>query len=106
MPIHSPEQHETRAALRGSAALDADRIGVFVASVVGYAISTLDVEGRITGFNAGAEQMTGYRAEELIGAPAARLYAPEDVEAGLPAHAIRRAEAEGRFEGERFRVRK
>ena len=50
--------------------------------------------------------MTGYRAEELIGQPAARLYTPEDVAAGVPAQMFQRARAEGRLEGEALRVRK
>src|SRR5689334_4244251 len=81
-------------------ALDPARASAFVASLTSHAVFSLDVEGRITSANVGAERLTGYRAEELIGVPAAHLYTPEDVAAGAPAEVLRRAQSEGRIVGE------
>jgi diguanylate cyclase (GGDEF)-like protein/PAS domain S-box-containing protein len=39
-----------------------------------FAIVATDLEGRITVFNAGAEQMTGYTAEEMLGASPALVH--------------------------------
>jgi PAS domain S-box-containing protein len=43
------------------------RFRLFVGSVTDYAIYMLDTEGVITNWNAGAERIKGYRAEEIIG---------------------------------------
>lgn len=90
----------------GGAAVEVDRLATLVASVTGYGVATFDARGRITALNAGAEEMTGYRADELVGAPASRLYAPEDVDAGIPEGALRRAATERHVRDERVRVRK
>jgi PAS domain S-box-containing protein len=42
------------------------------------AIIGADPEGRVTHWNPGAERMFGYPAEEIMGAPMARLVRPED----------------------------
>jgi len=44
----------------------------------------LNVEGRITGWNAGCERLFGYNETEMLGAPLERLYAASDVQRGLP----------------------
>src|SRR2546425_620195 len=44
-----------------------ERLQLLVASVKDYAIFMLDLEGRISTWNAGAERMKGYRAEEVVG---------------------------------------
>ena len=49
---------------------------------------------------------TGYAADEIVGAPFARFYVPEDVEAARPQRALAAAERDGRYEEEGWRVRK
>jgi PAS domain S-box-containing protein len=71
-----------------------------------YAIFTMDVEGRILTWNSGAEHIKGYRADEIIGKPFSVFYTPEDVRQRKPQKALRRAVAEGVYEGEGWRVRK
>jgi len=47
-----------------------------------YSIIASDLEGVTTVFNAGAERMLGYRADEVVGKPAApQFHAPEEVAA-------------------------
>jgi PAS domain S-box-containing protein len=50
-----------------------------------YAIFALDARGVVLSWNAGAEMITGYRAEEIVGEHFSRFYTPTDVEAGRPA---------------------
>jgi PAS domain S-box-containing protein len=77
-----------------------------VDSVVDYAIYLLDPDGRITSWNAGAERIKGYRADEIIGQAVSRFYLPEDIAAGKPARELEVAAREGRYVDEGWRVRK
>src|SRR5215471_3029441 len=69
-------------------------------------IFMLDVNGRIASWNAGAQALVGYSAEEIIGRHFAILYSRADVAAGVCDHALGEALRHGRFEGEGFRVRR
>ena len=66
----------------------------------------LDPTGRIASWNAGAERIKGYRADEIIGQHFSRFYSADDVQAGKPDQELRVAAAEGRCEDEGWRVRK
>src|SRR5690348_82420 len=79
---------------------------LMVESVVDYALLMLDPKGFVTTWNAGAQRIKGYRAEEIIGRHFSQFYPAEDVERGKPAHELKVAAAEGRFEDEGWRVRK
>ena len=74
--------------------------------VVDYAIFNLDTEGVISTWNAGAERIKGYAANEIIGSHFSRFYTAEDREAGVPWEALATAKATGKFEAEGWRVRK
>jgi len=82
------------------------RFRLLVESVQDYAILMLDPEGRITSWNAGAERIKGYRADEIIGKHFSCFYPDEVRERGWPQRELQRASAEGRFEDEGWRVRK
>jgi PAS domain S-box-containing protein len=82
------------------------RFRLLVQGVVDYAIYMLDPEGRVTNWNAGAQRIKGYDAEEIVGQHFSRFYAPEDAQAGRPARALEIAAREGRYEAEGWRVRK
>jgi PAS domain S-box-containing protein len=66
----------------------------------------LDREGRIASWNVAAECVTGYRAAEIVGQSAARLYRPEDVELDLPARHLALAERDDCCAEEGWRVRR
>ena len=83
-----------------------ERFRLLVEGIHDYAIFMLDTEGRVASWNAGAERIKGYRAEEIIGQHFSRFYPAEDVQAGKPEMELREAEAQGRFEDEGWRVRK
>jgi PAS domain S-box-containing protein len=71
-----------------------------------YAIFLVDLQGRVASWNAGAELVKGYQAEEIIGQPVSRFYTEEDRQAGVPAQLLETARTEGRVEVEAWRVRK
>jgi PAS domain S-box-containing protein len=64
------------------------RFRLLVEGVVDYAIYMLDPDGIITNWNAGAERIKGYRAEEAVGRHFEMFYLPDDRQAGAPAHAL------------------
>ena len=82
------------------------RFRLFVDGVTDYAIYMLDTEGVIANWNAGAERIKGYRAEEIIGQHFSLFYSPKDQEDGLPSRALMIAARDGRFEAEGWRIRK
>ena len=85
-------------------AQDAQRFRLLVESVKDYAIFMLDAQGLVSSWNAGAERIKGYRAEEILGQHFSRFYPPEDV--GKCEMELEVAAREGRFEDEGWRVRK
>ena len=82
------------------------RFRLFVSGVVDYAVYTLDTEGRVTSWNAGAQRIKGYSEREILGRNVARFYTEEDQKAGVPRLALETAKREGRYEAEAQRVRK
>lgn len=95
-------RHAAAEALRASE----ERFRQMVANVVDYAILMLDPEGRVIGWNAGAERIMGYRADEIIGRHYSRFYQPEDRERGKPQRMLELAAAEGRHQEEALHVRR
>src|SRR5438552_16981189 len=81
------------------------RFRLVIDTVTDYAIITLDPKGPIASWNAGAERIKGYRAEEIIGQHFYRFYPAEDLARGKPQHGLEIASAEGRFEVEGWRLR-
>jgi len=82
------------------------RMRMVAESAADYAIITLDVDGRVTSWNKGAETLFGYSAAEMQGQSTERLFIPEDVAAGVPQDELRRAREDGRAEDERWHLRK
>jgi PAS domain S-box-containing protein len=79
---------------------------LLVESVDDYAIFALDQDGYILSWNAGAQRIKGYTAEEAIGKHFSMFYPPEKVEERFPEFELREAARVGRFEDEGWRVRK
>jgi len=82
------------------------RFRLLVEGVRDYAIFMLDPEGRVATWNAGAERIKGYRADEIISQHFSRFYTQEDVASGKPDMELKAAAAQGKFEDEGWRVRK
>lgn len=77
-----------------------------VDSALEYAIITLDHEGRITSWNAGAARLLGYEQAEILGKSGDILFTPEDRERGAPAWERCKALTDGRAANERWHLRK
>jgi PAS domain S-box-containing protein len=82
------------------------QFGRFVAAVRDYAIFMLDPSGHITTWNAGAEHLKGYAAEEIIGRHFSVFYGEEDRARDHPREELEIAAREGRYEEEGWRIRK
>ncbi len=83
-----------------------ERFRALVESVQDYTICVLDPEGVIQTWNPGAQLMTGYAANEIIGACFSRFFLEEDRAAGKPQETLAIAKETGRYEGEVWRIRK
>ncbi len=86
--------------------LSEERFRLLVERVGDYAIFMLDPEGHVASWNAGAERIKCYKAEEIVGQHFSKFYPQEALDRGWPAHELKVAAAEGRFEDEGWRVRK
>jgi PAS domain S-box-containing protein len=69
------------------------------------AVGALDLEGRLTSWNPGAERMYGYSADEVLGR-SMRMFVPDDRqdEAGYLIETLRRGHSVEGFETERIRA--
>jgi PAS domain S-box-containing protein len=77
-----------------------------IENVDDYAIFMLDTDGNIASWNAGAQRIKGYSAEEIIGQHFSRFYESGDVASGKPARELEVARREGRYQDEGWRVRR
>ncbi|SHN09549.1 PAS domain-containing sensor histidine kinase [Actinacidiphila paucisporea] len=79
---------------------------LLVTSVLDYGIFMLDPGGYVSTWNAGAERIKGYRAEDIIGRHFSVFYPPEEIAARKPHLELEAAIADGRLEDEGWRIRK
>jgi len=77
-----------------------------VLGVTDYAIYMLDLNGKVSNWNAGAERVKGYNASEIVGHDFSTFYSPGDRAKGMPQQALLIARTEGKFEAEGWRHRK
>ena len=82
------------------------RFRLLVHGVRDYAIYLLDPTGKVSNWNAGAEAIKGYKADEIVGQHFSRFYTAEDRAAGVPQRALETALREGKYESEARRCRK
>jgi PAS domain S-box-containing protein len=82
-----------------------DRLRLLLDSVQDYAICMLSPGGEVVSWNAGAERLFGYAAEDIIGSSFARFYAPGDREVEIPVEQLRRARERGRLADDCLQVR-
>jgi PAS domain S-box-containing protein len=85
---------------------DYDAYRLLVQEVKEYAIFMLDTSGRIVTWNAGAQRLKGYTADEIIGQHFSIFYDKENIANGKPQRELETATTEGRVEDEGWRLRK
>ncbi len=83
-----------------------EQFRLLVDGVKDYAIFMLDEAGNVVSWNTGAEQIKGYRADEIIGRHFSCFYGLEDIESEKPKSELESAAKDGRFEEEGWRLRK
>jgi PAS domain S-box-containing protein len=79
---------------------------LMVESVCDYSIFAITPEGRIQSWNKGAEEIFGYRKEEIVGESFAILFTPEDRSQRAPEREMENAEIKGRTTDYRWHMRK
>ena len=82
------------------------RFRLLVDAVGDYAIFLLDPTGIVSSWNKGAQRISGFSSEEIIGQHFSRFYPPDSIKRNWPAHELATARKEGRFEDEGWRLRK
>jgi PAS domain S-box-containing protein len=83
-----------------------EQFHTLVNSVEEYAIYMLDPAGNVMTWNAGAQKIKQYAAEEIIGKNFACFYTAEDVAAEKPQRNLREAARAGHIRDQGLRVRK
>jgi PAS domain S-box-containing protein len=83
-----------------------ERFRLLVQGVKDYAVYMLAPDGTVTSWSAAAEQIFGYREEEILGQHREVFFTEEDRRAELPRRELEEATTQGRFEEEAWRVRK
>jgi PAS domain S-box-containing protein len=96
------EDRSTKTALRQTA----EQFHILVDSVEEYAIYMLDPTGNVMTWNAGAEKIKQYAAQEIIGKNFACFYTAEEVAAEKPQRNLREATRRGHIRDQGPRVRK
>src|SRR3954464_9174569 len=75
-------------------------------SAFDYAILTIDLNGRITSWNAGARNLLGWEEAEALGMDGRLLFPPQDGERGAREAEMAQAKEAGRAEDERWHLRR
>src|SRR6266705_4531609 len=101
-PIQMSDDRSSHSALQRAE----EQFHTLVDSVEEYAIYMLDPAGNVMTWNAGAEKIKQYTAEEIIGKNFACFYTAEDVAAEKPQRNLRQAARTGRIRDQGLRVRR
>jgi PAS domain S-box-containing protein len=83
-----------------------ERYRLLLDGIQNYSIFMMDPRGQIISWNAGAERIKGYKAEQIIGRNFSCFFPPEEIEQGRPEEILRLTAASGRHEEQGMRVRK
>jgi len=83
-----------------------ERFRILVNGVGDYALVMLDPKGQIVSWNPGAERVSGFTREEVLGRHLSFLVPPEDVERGEPGLTLEETVRRGSLATERWGLRK
>ncbi|QJW96564.1 Two-component system sensor histidine kinase [Frigoriglobus tundricola] len=83
-----------------------ERFRLIIGGVTDHAIFMLDPTGHVASWNAGAERIKGFTADEILGRHFSAFYPPDRVAAGHPRSELAAAAEAGHYSEEGERVRK
>jgi PAS domain S-box-containing protein len=83
-----------------------ERYRLLLDGIHDYAIFMMDPRGQVISWNAGAERIKGYTADQIIGHNFSCFFPPEDIARGRPEEVLRITAASGRHEDQGMRVRR
>ena len=83
-----------------------ERFRLLVTGVIDYGIFMLDPQGNIVSWNIGAQRISGYKAEDIIGRHFSIFYPSDEVTSEKLTSELELAASEGRFENEGWHVRR
>lgn len=90
----------------GEPRVDAEWYRDMISAVNHFAIISMDTEGTVLTWNAGAQNLLGFQPEEIIGQSGRLLFTPEDAVAGAHEREIGIAAIEGHATDDRWHVRR
>jgi PAS domain S-box-containing protein len=99
--LNTEKQPPAGQALDGS-----ELLRIIVESSTDFAIFAMDSARTVISWNIGAERLTGYAENEIVGRSGDVIFTPEDRDAGSPDREHEKALVEGCAEDERWHVRK
>ena len=109
--VHDPGNASAKVAEAPNSAEEAlrdseEKYRMLLDEIQDYAIFMLDPQGVVVSWNAGAERIKGYKADEIVGHNFSVFFPPEDIKQGMPEELLRITAANGRHEFQGMRVRK
>jgi PAS domain S-box-containing protein len=103
----SVQRDSSRRGLAEEALRDSEeRYRMLLHEIQDYAIFLVDPRGMVLSWNAGAERIKGYKADEIIGHNFSCFFPSEDIKRGRPEEILRMTATSGRHEEQGMRVRK
>ncbi len=108
--VHDPDSASAKVAeapyLAEEALRDSEeKYRMLLDEIQDYAIFMLDPQGVVVSWNAGAERIKGYRADEIVGHNFSVFFPPEDIKQRMPEELLRITATNGRHEFQGMRVR-
>ena len=79
---------------------------LLIDAITDIALVVVDLDGRITSWNAGAEHISGWREDEVLGQHFSIFYPPEYIAEGRPERELAIVRETGRYEEQGLRLRK
>ena len=109
--VHDPGNASAKVAEAPNSAEEAlrdseEKYRMLLDEIQDYAIFMLDPQGVVVSWNAGAERIKGYQADEIVGHNFSVFFPPEDIKQGMPEELLRITATNGRHEFQGMRVRK
>jgi len=109
--VHDPGNSSAKVAEAPDSAEEAlrdseEKYRMLLDEIQDYAIFMLDPQGVVVSWNAGAERIKGFKADEIVGHNFSVFFPPEDIKQGMPEKLLRITATNGRHEFQGMRVRK